>query len=296
MTDEGSDEGSALDTADAFGALSDPLRVEVLRALLAHHRETGPRTPAGFADLRRRVDVRDSGRFRYHLNELRDHFVEKTDGGYRLTRAGREVVAAVLAGTYTDRPSREPVELDSDCTACGEAAVARYEDAVCVVTCPNDHALFQWPIPPNAAADATLPTVVERAELLARQAIERSLAGLCPKCYGPVEPAVVVAEDARPGFRAACEACGGRVVGPVGFALLVDPRVRAFYRRHGDPLSERHVWEPAFVHDESAVSVAGTDPPRVDVAAELAGDELAVTVGATGHVTNVERPVKSDSD
>ena len=95
--------------ADAFAALSDPLRVEILQGLSAHTRTTGDPI-IGFAELRKRVDGRDSGRFRYHLNELRDNFVEKADGGYRLTHAGIQMVGAILAGSILtryrwDRPS-----------------------------------------------------------------------------------------------------------------------------------------------------------------------------------------------
>nr|WP_160133952.1 hypothetical protein [Halococcus salsus] len=49
------------DPADAFGALSDPLRIDILRALGNYHREAADERSIGFADLRRRVGVDDSG-------------------------------------------------------------------------------------------------------------------------------------------------------------------------------------------------------------------------------------------
>ena len=277
------------DPADAFDALSDPLRVDILRALAAHHRETGDGSPIGFADLRRRVGVRDSGRFRYHLEKLRGKFVEKEDG-YRLTHAGVEVVAAILAGTYTEATSRGPVELDSDCFVCDEPAVATYEDSVCRVSCANDHPLFQWSVPPNAAADATLPEAVELGELLARHAIELAIEGTCPKCYGAVEAAVINGPEAsKPGLLAECDTCGGRVVGPVSFCLLVDPRVAAFYRRRGRALREYHVWEHSFVQDPSAIGVVGEDPIRVEIDVRLGGETLRATVDESGRVSAVDR-------
>jgi DNA-binding transcriptional ArsR family regulator len=277
--------GPAVDPAAAFASLSDPLRVDILRALAAFNRESGPES-VGFADLRKRVDVRDSGRFRYHLNELRDHFVEKVDNGYRLTHAGLEIVAAILAGTYTDRGSIGPDALDSACSMCDAPVVATSENGVCTVVCESDHPLFHWHLPPAAAADATLPTVVSRAELFARQAIERGLAGVCPKCSAPVEPAVIDADDsAVPRLRVRCETCGGRLVGPVGFCLLVDPAIAAFYRRHDRPLDARHVWEPAFVADDGTVDVVGRDPLRVDVEVTLDGETLAVSVDDAGRVS-----------
>ncbi|QPV65072.1 winged helix-turn-helix transcriptional regulator [Halosimplex litoreum] len=275
--------------------MSDPLRVDILRELATAHRERTVE-PVGFADLRKRVGVRDSGRFRYHLNELRDNFVRKDEGGYRLTVTGIETVAAILAGTYTHGGSLGPESIDSDCSECGADAVAVYRDGRCGVTCANDHLLFAWSLPPAAAADATLPEVVSLAELYARQAIERALAGVCPKCSAPVEPRIVTEDDdpgpdgtepvgPLPGLRVRCETCGGRLVGPVGFCLLVDSAVADFYRRHDRSLDALRVWEPAFVADDDTVSVAERDPLRVAVDVTLDGDRLAVTVDGSGRVS-----------
>ncbi|WP_436927765.1 winged helix-turn-helix domain-containing protein [Halosimplex amylolyticum] len=296
--ESGASDDSHVDPSEAFAALSDPLRVDILRALAAFHRESGP-GPIGFADLRKRVDVRDSGRFRYHLNELRDHFVRKADGGYRLTHAGIEIVAAILAGTYTERGSMGPEPLDSVCSLCDASAVAVYEDGYCAVSCENDHPLFHWSVPPAAAADASLPEVVSRAELFARQAIERTLAGVCPKCSAPVDPAIVEDDAApTPRLRARCDTCGATMAGPVGFCLLVDPAVESFYRRHDRPLDDLYVWEPAFVADDSTVSVAATDPLRVEISVTLDDETLAVSVDEAGRVSvdQSDHPSTDQSD
>ncbi|WP_254524368.1 ArsR/SmtB family transcription factor [Natrinema caseinilyticum] len=273
--------------ADAFAALSDPLRVSILRELSAHHRTTGEEA-VGFADLRRRVGVRDSGRFRYHLNELRDRFVEKSEAGYRLTHAGVQIVAAILAGTYTADVSMGPTELDSECSACGRRAFATCEDGRCRVTCPNDHALFQWSVPPNATVGATLPEIVDLAEVLAFQAIEQALIGVCPKCYDPIETRIVTNGPPRPILRAVCDTCGARIVGPAEFCLLVDPDVTAFCRRHGLTLRDDHVWEFPFVRDDAGVTVVDQDPPRLEVDVSLGGETLSVSVDERGHVLEID--------
>ncbi len=286
--DDGSEDGRS-DPSEAFAALSDPLRVDILRELSAHHR-TNEEDAMGFADLRRGVGVRDSGRFRYHLEELREHFVERIDNGYRLTRAGSRVVAAILAGTYTESVSMGPLELDSDCPLCGGPAVARCEDAVCLVSCPEDHRLFQWTVPPNAAAGATLPEVVDLAQLLAFQAIERALSGVCPRCYADVEPTVAADGATQPVFRSTCDTCGARVVGPVAFPLLVDPAVAAFCRRHGLTLREDHVWEFPFVGDGSGFTLVDEDPVRVECTVSLGDETLTATVDGSGRVEVVDPP------
>lgn len=282
--EESADRGSP---ADAFAALSDPLRVTILRELSAHHRTAGE-DAVGFADLRRRVGVRDSGRFRYHLNELRDRFVEKTEGGYQLTHAGIQVVAAILAGTYTDDVSMGPTELDSECSDCGRPAIATCEDGRCRVTCASDHALFQWSVPPNATADATLPEIVDLAELLAFQAIEQALFGVCPQCYDPIETRIVTNGAPRPALHAACDTCGAQIVGPAEFCLLVDPDVTAFCRRHGLTLRNDRVWEFPFVRDDTGVTIVDEDPPRLDVDVSLGGETLSVSIDERGHVVEID--------
>lgn len=278
MSDPESDDEPA--PADAFAALSDPVRVDILDALTDHHRDEGPE-PVGFAALRRRVGVRDSGRFRYHLNQLRARFVERTDDGYRLTATGARVAGAILAGTYTESVSLGPAELDSTCPFCGTPAVATVRDGQCVVSCAEDHALFSWHVPANATTDATLSEVVALAELFAFQAIEQALAGVCTQCYDSVE--TTIGDPAEPGFRAVCDTCPARVAGPISFPLLVDPDVASWCRTHGYTLREDHVWEFPFVGDDASVdgldargTQSGADADDGDTTVD--GGELVVTV------------------
>lgn len=283
-----SDSGGEADTgpADAFSALSDPLRVDIIRALCEHHRESQTLDPIGFADFRRRVGVDDPGRFRYHLQKLQEDFVEKTDEGYRLTYAGKKVVDAILMGTYTSEVSKDAAELDSDCFICDNPAVATYENGLCVVSCENDHPLFTWQVPPTAAAGATPAEIVEVAELLARQGLERALSGICTECYHPIETDVVVEESEKPILRAVCETCGARLISPVGYCLLANPRVAALYHRHGRDLDESHIWELSFIRDETALTVLEESPARVEVDASLEEETLEVTVNESGHAVN----------
>lgn len=274
------------DPADVFGALSDPLRVEILRSLSEHHRETHHENPIGFADLRRRVGVDDSGRFRYHLQRLRGKFVEKADEGYRLAYVGRKTVAAILTGTYTTDLSKDATELDSECFVCDDPAVATYESGNCTVACTNDHLLFGWQVPPSAATDATLPEIVELAELLARQGMERALGGHCPECYHPVEAEVLIERTERPVFRAECETCGGRLISPAGYCLLADSRVAALYRRHGRDLDEHHIWDLPFVRDGDLYTVVEDRPVRIEVTVSVEDETVVATIDEAGHVVD----------
>jgi len=100
---------------DAFAVLGNETRMEILRALGAAD------GPLAFSTLRERVGVRDSGQFTYHLDELTGHFVERSDEGYRLRRAGERVIEAVLSGAVTEAPEREPT-LEESVECCDDHA------------------------------------------------------------------------------------------------------------------------------------------------------------------------------
>lgn len=282
-TPTNTDEELVTNPADAFGALSDPLRVGILQTLGEYHRETRNETPIGFADLRRRVGVDDSGRFRYHVNQLCGNFVEKVDEGYCLTYAGGKIVAAILMGTYTTEVTKDAVKLDSNCFVCDNPAIAMYEDGECVVSCVNDHPLFIWQVPPTAAADTALPEIIEVAELLARQGMKRALSGYCPECYHSIETGVLREEPPQPIFHAECEGCGAELINPIGYCLLVNPRVAALYQRHGQDLHEQHIWELPFARDETIHTIKES-PVRIEIDVCLEEETLRVTVNETGHV------------
>jgi hypothetical protein len=85
--------------SDALALLGDETRLAVVLELAAA--EALPDGDAlSFSTLRERVGVRDSGRFNYHLDRLRDRFVDHGPDGYRLTSQG-VAVAATVTGVAT---------------------------------------------------------------------------------------------------------------------------------------------------------------------------------------------------
>jgi hypothetical protein len=235
-----------VDPDAAFAAVSDSTRVDIVRTL-AEHRTDHPEDPAlGFAALRKRVDVRDSGRFLYHLKKLLGIFVEKTaDGDYRLTFAGEQVAFALRSGVFTGRTHRGPAELDSECPICGTAAVGTFDDGVLSVHCGEDHRLLVWRFPPNAAENATVPELAALATTTIRHEVESALMGSCGTCYGAATTGVEEVEDSPVPLlvRSECENCGGRLDGPLWYALFAHPETVAFYRDHGWSVRETYLWE-----------------------------------------------------
>jgi hypothetical protein len=85
--------------SDALDLLSDETRLAVVFELAAA--EALPDGEAvSFSTLRERVGVADSGRFNYHLDRLRERFVDRGPDGYRLTSQG-VAVAATVTGVAT---------------------------------------------------------------------------------------------------------------------------------------------------------------------------------------------------
>lgn len=273
--------GFSGDLDEAFAAVSDPVRVDILRELVAHARETDT-TVCRFSDLRERVGVDDPGRFRYHLDKLVGRYVERGDEGYQLTHAGGELVAAILAGRYASHEPVGPTTLDSECPLCGSTVVGTYENRRLDVHCGTGHPLLSWPLPPNAAVDATVEGLATLATSLVLHAVDLSLQGVCSQCYGPTTTRIELADDgtSMPGFRARCETCVGVVVGPAWFAMMVHPAVEAFYHEHGQPIRDAQLWELHQVEYEPTPA----DDEGAGLTVTLDDEVLCVTLSETGAV------------
>lgn len=113
------------DPTDALAVLGDETRIAILRAL-AEAEE-----PLPFSELRRRAEVRDPGRFNFHLSKLREYFVREKAGGYALREAGSRVVAtageageSASSGDGDARPDASATDVET-CPVCGEEECER---------------------------------------------------------------------------------------------------------------------------------------------------------------------------
>lgn len=95
MTAQPDDSLTSPELEASIGALlADETRIRILETL--YDVDSAPDESAGlqFSTLRRRVDVADSGRFNYHLDQLQDELVRKDDTQYVLTPTGTRLVRA----------------------------------------------------------------------------------------------------------------------------------------------------------------------------------------------------------
>jgi len=277
--------------AAAFAALADPVRVAVLEALWEADGHT-----ATFSELRTAVGVEDSGRFNYHLSELRGRFVTKDEEGYRLRLAGSRVVGALLSGAYTQTGSVESMAMDQACPYCERTLTFHYEDEQVEMVCGDcDTVSIQIGVPPGVFAGydrERLPAVTER---YARATVRRVNEGFCTTCEGQVQPRVTIEtppEDAEdlpeiPLVSYECERCGEFITADLSTALLDQPDVVAFYHDHDIDVREAALWR--FVAtDGDSTRICSENPLHVSVVYTAGDDRLTLTVDDALSVLAVE--------
>ncbi|WP_161596506.1 winged helix-turn-helix domain-containing protein [Salinigranum halophilum] len=313
---DGRRDASTVSPAEAFGALSNETRIQILRALSDAGR------PLSFSELRDRVGVRHGGKFNYHLDKLVGHFVDKVDAGYTLCQPGDWVVRAIRSGTLTGGPTVDPAEVDLACARCEVPLEVRYYHGAVRVSCPAcrgtdetatvrrperdvDHGTVAvLPLPPAGVQGRTAMDILRAAATWTHLDALAVASGVCPTCSAAVERFVRVCE-AHDAVEERCDRCGrhpavcvefrcanctdGRVFDAVT-ALLYTPELLAFVKDHGlDPTADIVEWS----WDYSA-EVRSTDPVELRFVFALDGEELTLTVDGDLSVVDVTR--RDDSE
>lgn len=272
---------------NVFSLLGNETRIGIIRALWRAGNDA-----VSFSELRERADVADSGQFNYHLGELVGTFVRREGDGYELTYAGRQVVGAILDGTYTKRASIDPFEIDVSCIACGSALEASYDDESFFVNCPDcDRGVAEFQLPPGALNGRTREELVAMTAHWIRAQSVFMQNGICPTCAGVVARSIETASE-LPGHEVRveydCERCvwsGHTMVGP---HFLTHPAVVSFYHDHGVDLTEQW-WEALMQSSNQPATVRSEDPWRISVTISVAGDELELIVDGDLNVVEQRR-------
>jgi len=281
---------------DAFGALGSEIRISILR-ILGEADE-----PLPFSEIRSRVDVRDSGQFNYHLDQIRGRYVEKTEDGYILTRAGLRVTGAIVSSAYSEGTVIGPETASTDCPLCGADQTVIYENSALRVHCSesDDH---RWlsPLPPGATAGRDLDELIELGTSVNRHHGELARSGTCPQCFGQMDREMRSDEEVvrRFGdhdyvFQATCQQCSLPIGGAVGTLVTLHPAVVSTYHEHGIDVREKTILPHEFVPP----TVVSEDPLRlrVDVKSPNKDESQVVvqlTLDETGNIVTVsETPEK----
>lgn len=83
---------------ETFSLLANEDRLAILDAVVRAN-DRGD-TPVSFSALRETVDIRDSSRFSYHLQELTGHFLTRSSDGYSLHEECCDLLIEVVASRH----------------------------------------------------------------------------------------------------------------------------------------------------------------------------------------------------
>ncbi|ELY58768.1 winged helix-turn-helix domain-containing protein [Natronolimnohabitans innermongolicus] len=262
-----------VDAREAFSLLGHEIRLEILLALLedwvAIYTE-----PKSYAELMDAVGVRDSGKFNYHLEQLRGVYVRQVEDGYVPTASATALYRAVLAHRPTETFELESTPIDADCPVCGKTATLRYERGFVSIDCATceEWVGFTYSLPQRAFDGRDVDAVLEVLDARVRHDLGVARRGQCPDCGGAttVDPRLEAVGDAH-WVELACETCSLVVGIDLPSAMLTDDRVAAAFREVSlDP--ERYLWElPA-----GTTRLESREPTRLAV--DLEGDGGTVTI------------------
>lgn len=271
-----------LSPEDAFALVADETRFRILTAL------QDADDPVRFSDLRETVGVEDSGRFNYHLDQLRGQFIRQTDDGYTTAEPGERLVGAVLSGGYTVALEGETVRVDGTCFDCGGHLEARFAEQRITIDCPECEAMFTNPqIPAGLVAghDPTeAPGIVARWMHVTTAAMD---AEICLNCDGHLDRTLHVRGDpAAPDWLTdeeflgmlvlECERCGHRYNTLVQIAILTHPVVAAYHYEYDLDLRETPLWRIPWI-EAGRGTIESRDPLRLSLPIPL-GDETRTFV------------------
>ena len=311
---------SPLPPDDAFAAIAHETRVEILEALATADRAE---RPLAFSVLRDRVGTVDSSKFNYHLDELVGHFVERTDDGYDLYRAGGRVAEAILSGAVTEDPFVERTRIDRTCHYCGAPIEMSYRQERVETYCtecagtygksntqeeaediPYEYGfLGNLHLPPAGIQGRTPTEIHEAADTWSLSEHLLAASGTCPRCSATLDEWIDVCEDHQPAddgcddcnkryavlHSASCTNCVFDRRVTFGATLLNNTELQAFLTAHGvnlvSPAYERY----ASVVMDYEESVLGTDPFEAQFTFTAESDAITLTVDDEFDVVDVSK-------
>lgn len=323
MATESDDADTTLSPDDAFAVLGNETRMDILQTLAEAE------DPLPFSELRERVGVSDSGQFNYHLDRLVGHFLEDTEDGYRLRRAGERIIEAVVSGAVTETPVIESTEVDWPCSQCGAPTEVSYQQERVAASCTECPGLYAGSSETHAVPDELLehgylgeaslpPAAIEgrNASEVFRTAISWDFLeriarskGICPRCSAAIEMTLTVCESHDHGD-GICDTCGSRYAvkyecacpncphtgeGLLPTALHGNTEVLDFITSHGfDPVTPTEdQWMT--MSDSWVEEVLCWDPIEVRITYTLEGHVLSLTVDEGLDVIDVTETQESAS-
>lgn len=311
------------EAVDAFKLLSNETRLGILLALWEAYEPHAEDNTLAYSSILDRVDVRDSGKFTYHLKKLVGQYIEESDGGYRLRNSGLKIVQTVISGAGLHGGTLAPTEIAMSCHRCGAPVELSYENEHLYHTCtecegntgPNftdDRpvgTLMRWDFNPSGLVERTPGEIFVAGVVQALRDFGLLVRGLCPECTGKVEGSLHVCEDHDSGDVEACPSCGTRDEirvryecavckhgdsYPVDAVIYDHPAVVAFCHENGiehtfdvdDADACARLWKHITDREHTLVS---TDPVRIRVTVPGDSEDLQLTLDGALDVIDTTR-------
>lgn len=236
-----------------------------------------------FADLQREVGTESSSRFSYHLTQLTDQFVRRTEDGYTFTRAGWEVARAILRGTYDKSARLDTVRTAATCSECEAELVRTYEQGKFIIVCEAcERMVTQYPFPVGGFENRTAAEHLQVFDTYVLHDLSQASEGVCPACLGPMETSLLrnateKLDEENPHVRYDCERCGNILTESVEQRVLRHPAVVSFCYDHDIDLRETPHWRCDSLMDRQTTVVCD-DPPRLQVMIQIDRHSIQLTL------------------
>lgn len=292
--------------ADAFAALGDPTRIEILRAFAEALRERDFDSPGivpelSFSEIHKRVHVDSTSRLSYHLEQLDGTYLRSTAEGWKFTFAGDLVARLYLSAAYVGGVEFEPVAVDGVCPFCGARSLQAVVDELVVfrecVDCGER--LGAMRVTPAQVENRDAGSLLASTDTRMITYFWRFREGVCMECGGTVDRQVRnVADETVPGEWIGvgeCEQCWRGLNGPLPFWLASHPAVVAFHWEYGVDALSLGIDELLERRERGDWVTERIAPDEYEVTYHLEDAELRLSVDDTLSVDRTER-VRTDSD
>lgn len=290
--------------ADAvFGLLSDETRVEILRAIAIAESDQEDADPSpvelSFSGIYKRIDVDNTSKLSYHLGELTETFLRKSDEGYSFTHAGEQIVRFLLSGNYEKLTDFDPHPTSGTCIYCGRTTlIARLHHQYFQIRCTFcERPVSAFPITPAQARSWTendLAHNVKQKQAIDYDQIRR---GMCPECAGCLSTEVIRLPESQRTETIChlvidrCHECLRRYNSPLTYRVAYHPASVAFHWDRGIDITSKGLWElHEHVYEGRWVSERiSTDPDEYKIVLRYDGDILRARLDSCATVTHTER-------
>lgn len=306
-----------------FKLLSNSTRLGILLALWEAYDPHAEDNKLAYSTIFDRVNVRDSGKFSYHLNKLIGDYVEEADGGYHLRNSGLKIVQTVISGAGLQEGTLPPTEIVLSCDRCGAPVELSYEREYLYHKCTECEGntgpdfdedrpvgtLMRWDFNPSGLVDRNPEEIFVAGVVKALRDFGLIVRGLCPECTGAVESSLQICEDHNAGELEACPNCGTRDAirvqykcavckhgdsYPVDSVIYDHPAVIAFCYENGidhtfdveNADACARLWEHIAARDHTLVS---SDPVRIQVTVPGEGEELKLILNESLDILEINR-------